>query len=120
MIELFQDGIDGQRLAPLEQLATIEVSNGPAMIRDENGMLAGYVYVDITGRDVGGYVGFLSGNVEFYSNTSTPAVFTSNNSGRKIANIQQGIPTTARLWGVPPTGTTTLGTATGVLAQRGP
>ena len=26
------------------------------MIRDENGMLAGSVYVDITGRDVGGYV----------------------------------------------------------------
>jgi Cu(I)/Ag(I) efflux system membrane protein CusA/SilA len=26
------------------------------MIRDENGMLAGYVYVDITGRDVGSYV----------------------------------------------------------------
>ncbi len=26
------------------------------MIRDENGMITGYVYVDITGRDVGGYV----------------------------------------------------------------
>ena len=26
------------------------------MIRDENGFLAGYVYVDIAGRDVGGYV----------------------------------------------------------------
>jgi len=26
------------------------------MIRDENGMLAGYVYVDLAGRDVGGYV----------------------------------------------------------------
>ncbi len=26
------------------------------MIRDENGMLAGYVYVDLTGRDVGSYV----------------------------------------------------------------
>jgi Cu(I)/Ag(I) efflux system membrane protein CusA/SilA len=26
------------------------------MIRDENGMLSGYVYVDITGRDVGSYV----------------------------------------------------------------
>ena len=26
------------------------------MIRDENGMLSGYVYVDIAGRDVGGYV----------------------------------------------------------------
>jgi prepilin-type N-terminal cleavage/methylation domain-containing protein len=71
-------------------------------------------------RDIGGYVGFLSGNVEFYANTSTPAVFTSNNSGRKVANIQQGIPITARLWAVPPTGTTTLGSATGVLATRGP
>jgi prepilin-type N-terminal cleavage/methylation domain-containing protein len=73
-----------------------------------------------TYRDVGGYVGFLSGNVEFYANTSTPAVFPSNNSGRKVASIQQGIPTTARLWAVPPPGTTTLGSATGVLAQRGP
>jgi prepilin-type N-terminal cleavage/methylation domain-containing protein len=72
-------------------------------------------------RDIGGYIGFLSGNVEFYANTSTPALlFTSNNSGRKIANIQQAIPLTARLWAVPPTGTTTLGSATGVLAARGP
>jgi copper/silver efflux system protein len=41
---------------PLEQLADIQLSLGPAMIRDENGMLAGYVYVDIDGRDVGSYV----------------------------------------------------------------
>jgi Cu(I)/Ag(I) efflux system membrane protein CusA/SilA len=26
------------------------------MIRDEDGMLSGYVYVDLAGRDVGGYV----------------------------------------------------------------
>ena len=26
------------------------------MIRDENGMLSGYVYVDMAGRDIGGYV----------------------------------------------------------------
>src|SRR6266699_104518 len=26
------------------------------MIRDENGMLNGYVYVDISGRDIGSYV----------------------------------------------------------------
>ena len=71
-------------------------------------------------RDIGGYVGFLSGNVEFYANTSTPALFTSNNSGRKIASIQQGIPLTARLWAVPPPGTQTLGSPTGVLAARGP
>jgi Cu(I)/Ag(I) efflux system membrane protein CusA/SilA len=41
---------------PLEQLADIKLVQGPAMIRDENAMLSGYVYVDITGRDVGGYV----------------------------------------------------------------
>jgi len=41
---------------PLSELAEISLVNGPAMIRDENGMLAGYVYVDITGRDIGGYV----------------------------------------------------------------
>jgi Cu(I)/Ag(I) efflux system membrane protein CusA/SilA len=41
---------------PLAQLATLRFLPGPPMIRDENGMLAGYVYVDMTGRDVGGYV----------------------------------------------------------------
>jgi Cu(I)/Ag(I) efflux system membrane protein CusA/SilA len=41
---------------PLEQLADIRIVTGPAMLRNENGFLAGYVFVDITGRDVGGYV----------------------------------------------------------------
>ncbi|MDD5195960.1 MAG: efflux RND transporter permease subunit, partial [Candidatus Omnitrophica bacterium] len=41
---------------PLEQLADIKLNQGPAMIRDENGLLSGYVYVDIAGRDVGSYV----------------------------------------------------------------
>ena len=41
---------------PISELADIELVNGPSMIRDENGMLAAYVYVDITGRDIGGYV----------------------------------------------------------------
>ncbi|MDP2941919.1 MAG: efflux RND transporter permease subunit, partial [Candidatus Omnitrophota bacterium] len=41
---------------PLEQLADIKLVLGPAMIRNENGMLSGYVYVDIAGRDVGSYV----------------------------------------------------------------
>jgi Cu(I)/Ag(I) efflux system membrane protein CusA/SilA len=45
----------GQQV-PLKEVADISLVNGPSMIRDENGMLAGYVYVDITGRDVGGYV----------------------------------------------------------------
>jgi Cu/Ag efflux pump CusA len=29
---------------------------GPYMLRDENGLLAGYVYVDVAGRDIGSYV----------------------------------------------------------------
>jgi len=41
---------------PMAQLADIRRVDGPAMIRDENGQLAGYVYVDMEGRDVGGYV----------------------------------------------------------------
>jgi Cu(I)/Ag(I) efflux system membrane protein CusA/SilA len=41
---------------PLMQLADIRLTTGPSMIRDENAMLAGYVYVDIAGRDIGGYV----------------------------------------------------------------
>lgn len=46
----------GQRQIPLAQLATIHPTNGPAMLRNENGLLTGYVYVDITGRDPNGYV----------------------------------------------------------------
>jgi Cu(I)/Ag(I) efflux system membrane protein CusA/SilA len=41
---------------PLSQVAELKMTTGPAMIRNENGLLAGYVYVDITGRDIGGYV----------------------------------------------------------------
>ena len=41
---------------PMSELAEVTVASGPAMIRNENGMLAGYVFVDIAGRDLGGYV----------------------------------------------------------------
>jgi len=41
---------------PLAQLADIRLNTGPAMIRNENGLLAGYVYVDMSGRDIGSYV----------------------------------------------------------------
>ena len=47
---------DGQTQTPLAQLAEIRMVSGPSMLRDENGMLNGYVYVDVAGRDVGGYV----------------------------------------------------------------
>jgi Cu(I)/Ag(I) efflux system membrane protein CusA/SilA len=41
---------------PLGQLADLRLVSGPAMIRDEDGQLSGYVYVDMAGRDIGGYV----------------------------------------------------------------
>jgi len=41
---------------PLAQIADIRMKTGPGMIRDENGRLSGYVYVDVSGRDIGGYV----------------------------------------------------------------
>src|SRR5262245_8127090 len=40
----------------LGQVARIAISPGPAMIRDEDAQLAGYVYVDTATRDIGGYV----------------------------------------------------------------
>jgi Cu(I)/Ag(I) efflux system membrane protein CusA/SilA len=41
---------------PIGQLADIGFATGPGMIRDENGRLSGYVYVDVSGRDIGSYV----------------------------------------------------------------
>jgi Cu(I)/Ag(I) efflux system membrane protein CusA/SilA len=46
---------EGKEL-PLSHFAKVGFASGPAMIRNENGMLAGYVYVDVDGRDIGGYV----------------------------------------------------------------
>ncbi len=41
---------------PIGQIATLSMKTGPGMIRDENGRLSGYVYVDVSGRDIGSYV----------------------------------------------------------------
>jgi len=46
----------GQRQIPLSQLAAISVATGPAMIRNEDGLLTGYVFVDVDGRDLASYV----------------------------------------------------------------
>ncbi len=43
---------------PITEIAEISMKSGPGMIRDENGRLSGYVYVDLdtSKRDIGGYV----------------------------------------------------------------
>ena len=48
-------GMNGAQV-PLGQLTELRLTSGPAMIRDEDGQLSGYVYVDMAGRDIGGYV----------------------------------------------------------------
>ena len=47
---------DGQRQIPLGELARVKVTTGPAMIRNEDGLLTGYVFVDVAGRDISSYV----------------------------------------------------------------
>ena len=41
---------------PLGQLVDIRTTSGPPLIRNENGSLTGWVYVDISSKDIGGYV----------------------------------------------------------------
>ena len=41
---------------PISQVADITLSTGPTVIRTEQAQLLGYVYVDVSDRDIGGYV----------------------------------------------------------------
>ena len=49
---------EGRGQIPFEAIADIKLTTGPSMIRDENGLLTGYVYVDFdTSKvDIGSYV----------------------------------------------------------------
>jgi Cu(I)/Ag(I) efflux system membrane protein CusA/SilA len=48
-------GMGGAQV-PLGELAALRTATGPSMIRNENGVLTGYVYVDLAGRDPASYV----------------------------------------------------------------
>jgi Cu(I)/Ag(I) efflux system membrane protein CusA/SilA len=47
--------LSGEQI-PIAQVARVSFSRGPAMIRDEDGSLTGYVYLDLATNDYGGYV----------------------------------------------------------------
>jgi copper/silver efflux system protein len=51
-----QVAIPGGGTVPLGQVAQIGLSRGATSVRTENGQLAVYIFVDIAGRDLGGYV----------------------------------------------------------------
>ena len=41
---------------PISEVAKVYFSRGPSMIRDEEGLLTGYVYLDLATKDYGGFV----------------------------------------------------------------
>ncbi|MBM1674937.1 efflux RND transporter permease subunit, partial [Sulfitobacter mediterraneus] len=51
-----QVALPGGGTIPLGDVATIERTRGATSIRTENGQLAVYIFVDIVGRDLGGFV----------------------------------------------------------------
>lgn len=65
---------------PLSELAEIKLTSGPAMIRNENGLLSGYVYVDLDTTDVGGFVEKAKKAVK--ENISLPAGYSITWSGQ--------------------------------------
>jgi copper/silver efflux system protein len=64
---------------PIEQVARISFSRGPAMIRDEDGKLTGYVYIDLNTKDYGGFVRQASNTLA--QKLSLPAGYTYQWSG---------------------------------------
>jgi Cu(I)/Ag(I) efflux system membrane protein CusA/SilA len=48
--------ISGGGTVPLGEVAKVQLNRGPTQIRTENGQLAVFIYVDVAGRDLGGYV----------------------------------------------------------------
>jgi Cu(I)/Ag(I) efflux system membrane protein CusA/SilA len=41
---------------PLAELAEIKIVKGPSVIKSDEGTLVSYVYIDYSGRDIGGYI----------------------------------------------------------------
>jgi len=51
-------------MIPLGQLASVRITQGPPSIRTENAQLVDYVYIDMHGRDIGGFVREAADKVE--------------------------------------------------------
>jgi Cu(I)/Ag(I) efflux system membrane protein CusA/SilA len=64
---------------PLGQVARISFTHGPAMIRDEDGALTGYIYIDLKNTDYGGFV--TQANKVLYDKLALPANYSFQWSG---------------------------------------
>src|SRR5438876_332226 len=80
----FRDNVDDLRRVliatpssaqiPIEEVARISFSRGPSMIRDEDGALTGYVYIDLNSRNYGDFV--KSANAMLTQKLRLPAGYT--------------------------------------------
>ena len=85
----FRDNVDKMRgvligtpsgaQIPLRQVARISFTHGPAMIRDEDGALTGYIYIDLKNSDYGGFVA--QANKLIHEKLALPANYTFQWSG---------------------------------------
>jgi Cu(I)/Ag(I) efflux system membrane protein CusA/SilA len=81
---------------PLGELATVKIEPGPPMIKSENARRTAWVFVDISGRDIGSFIADAQSAIE--QKLKLPAGYTLAWSGQ-FENIQQA---NARLkWAVP-------------------
>jgi copper/silver efflux system protein len=64
---------------PISEVAKISFSRGPSMIRDEDGALTGYIYIDLNTKDYGGFV--TSANNLFRQKLTLPPGYTYKWSG---------------------------------------
>src|SRR5205814_4435279 len=64
---------------PIEEVARISFSRGPAMIRDEDGALTGHVYIDLNSRNYGDFVN--AANDMLKQKLHPPAGYTSKWAG---------------------------------------
>ena len=88
-LQNFRDNIDRMRnvliatpsgaQVPLGEVAQVSFSHGPAMIRDEDGQLTGYIYIDLKGTDYGGFV--QQADRKLQSQLSIPASYSYKWSG---------------------------------------
>jgi Cu(I)/Ag(I) efflux system membrane protein CusA/SilA len=85
----FRDNVDQMRgvligtpsgaQIPLGQVARISFSHGPSMIRDEDGAPTGYIYIDLSNTDYGGFVA--KANKLLHEKLALPANYTFQWSG---------------------------------------
>jgi Cu(I)/Ag(I) efflux system membrane protein CusA/SilA len=64
---------------PLGQVARVNFSRGPSMIRDEDGALTGYIYIDLKDANYGGFVAQATRQIQ--ANLHLPAGYTFQWSG---------------------------------------